>query len=70
MVRISIHAFPACVVFCGQSVMVTSPLVTIAAAIKGPALDKSGSINQSFDLITVGSIFQLFFSIEETFTPT
>ena len=51
-VRISRIALPGCVVRCGQSAMVTLPPVTAAAARKGVALERSGSISQSWARIS------------------
>ncbi|CAB4580313.1 unannotated protein [freshwater metagenome] len=50
--------------------MFTSPCVTRAAAKNGPAFDKSGSINQSFEMIFPGKTFQELLFVETIFTPT
>ena len=53
----------------GQFGIFTVPLVTIAAARKGPAFERSGSITTLPPEIRPGSTFQLELSIASALTP-
>ena len=60
---------PGWVVAIGQSATVTEPFVTSAAARKGAAFDRSGSIVQSWASTRAGATCQVFGSGIETSTP-
>ena len=62
-------SFPTWVVLSGQFSIVTVPPATSAAAIKGPAFDRSGSISTVRPEISPGSIRQEVSLSLDTFTP-
>ena len=65
----SIKSLPTWVVLSGQFSIVTVPPATSAAAINGPAFDKSGSISTVLPEISPGSICQEVSLSFDTFSP-